>query len=858
MWLGAAAALSGAGTLAYLLVRSSQRGRGDGKPGKASETHTAKGSEDFEDTSIRKNVSYERLNGHLLTEGRADGVCETPDSADCTEEANLQNLSEKTLTPGEICDVNASVEQLSNNLDENLSELVSAIQEKIVVKNNNESNTSICEEVNVKVHANDREISQPLTVEDTAASIAHTHGRHQQDAVPGPGKGGETRELIGTDTIEEKKMVSSMKEYPINSSVQETVCDDKDFSSLEGMTCVSKTTETSPSLPEPVVEELSQCLILKPQCDPCCGEDLNESCHHTPATVSPKLSEFSNENVTFDTENTTQTLTQTEDPGMPPESHYTLMLKSSQEDFCISGKHLHDPSPTEAPLAETFIEGQEEGAMLNKGEPETCIVTVEQRENVAEKQIPPSPLASSQEECHVNESFHSECSASSQKDCSGESEAKERITSDNPKESTLLETGEKVIESSGNAVLETPTLVQEQRSIEKDATQDQGQSDNRQEVAPEQNIATEQEKDIDGQEHNSSTKLVPEKEQQNNEQEVPQEQKMNAIEQEGCSEGQKDSSEELLDLKEEEQRCSEQKQDHDKEKKGAQMHKQTKGKQSSSVQEGTLKQEQNDNKQEAISKQKQSSGKQETKTSEKKQMEITPNQEQENNKQSKAKVEQMQTNSNRQTVSTTQEQEQKEETQKQEGGDKDQKVTKKEQQSIQKKEMQKQKEDGKNQNIGTEEQNTPREETLNQREGNKKQKVTKKEEQSTSKEGKQNQKESNKKQKVTQKEAAKSSHKQDAGKEEKEETDNKPRETQRAEQAKQKKEGTSTEQSAKDQVTANQTALSPSRHSNSNSDSGGKKGSVRSRGDSASADLDCDLSSEQDNLNCDSSSLVNR
>lgn len=930
MWLGAAAALSGAGTLAYLLVRSSQRGRGNGMPSKTSESHSTKGSENSHDASIRQDGSCERLNGHLPSEGQADSVSEVPSAAECHKEAKQQNLSERSLTSGEMCDVNAGVERLSSDLDENLSELVSAIQDKIV-KSDNLSNTSSCEEVSVQPQADDKEISQPITVEGIVADLAHTHNKHQQDASPGPEKDRETRECIGTYAIEEKKEVaSSEKKIPINASYQETVCSDTDSSSLEGTACVSNLTESSLSLPEPVVEELSQCRILKPQCDPCCCEDHSETCHHTPTPVSSEFTEFSNEKyATLNAQEATQKSALSENPGIPPERHYTLTLKSNEENFCISGKHIHDPSPTEAPVTETNIEGQEGGAELNKDEPGTCIVTIEQREKVDEKQVPPSPLASPQEECLMkNESVYYECSAAAGKDCCGESESKKRTTSGDT-EGTVLEVDDKMMQPIGNDALETPTPVQEKGSIEEDATQDQGQSDIKQEVPQEQKrIASEQENN-DEQQHNENMNSAPEKEPQSssNEKEVPPEQKMNASEAEEKNERQEYSTSEQLAPKEEEQSsCSEQhvpqeqKQDHDEERRRAEKQEQSENQLSSIIQEETLKQEQNDKKQEATTKQQQSISKQETRPSGKKQLEVTQKQEKEsNNKQHKAQVEQEQTKSNKQVAATTQEQVEKEGTQKQkeddkkqklakeeelphpreemkEGdkkqklakeeeqphpreetkkGNKKQKLTKEEEQAGPREEM---KEGNKKQKLvkeeeqaspreeikegdkkqkltKEEEQSAPREETQEQREGNKKEKLMQKEEQPRQREGTQKQKEANKEQKITQKEA-KSNHTQDTGIEKKEESDNKQQVTQTEEQMNHEKEITSPEQSAKDQVTGDQTAFSPSKLNNNNSS--GKKGSVRSRGDSASADLDCDVGSEQDNLNCDSSSLVSR
>ncbi|XP_050736735.1 neurofilament heavy polypeptide-like [Eriocheir sinensis] len=967
VWLGAAAALSGAGTLAYLLVRSSQRGRGNGTPSKTSESHSTKGSEDSHDASIRKDDSCERLNGHLPTEGQADSVSEMPSAAECHKEAKQQNLSERSLTSGEMCDVNAGVERLSSNLDENLSELVSAIQDKIV-KSDSLSNTSTCEEVNIRAQTDDKEISQPTTVEGIVADLAHTHDKPQQDARPGPEKDRETRECISICAIEEKVVASSEKEIPINASNQETVSSDTDSSSLEGTACVSNPIETSLSVPEPVVEELSQCRILKPQCDPCCCEDHSETCLHTPASVSTEFTEFSDENnATLNAQKATQESTQNENPGIPPERHYTLTLKSNEENFCISGKHIHDPSPTEAP----FAEGQEGGAELNKDEPGTCIVTIEQREKVDEKQVPPSPLSSSQEECPLrNESVYYECNAAAGKDYCGESEAKERTTSANTK-AEVLETDDEMMQPIGNTALETPTPVQEQGSIEEDATQDQGQSDIKQEVPQEQKrIATEQE-NTEEQQHSDNMDSAPEKETHSSSNEkvvVPLEQKMNASEAEENNKRQEHSTSEQVAPKEEEQSsCSEQdmpqeqKQDHDEEERRAEKQKQSEGKQSSIVQEETLKQEQKDNKQKTTPKQKPSKGKQETRLSGKKQLEVTQKQEKESsNKQHKAQVEQEQTNSNKQVAATTQEQVEKEGTQNQKEGNKKQKLAKREEQphpreekkeGVKEQKLTKEeeqaspgegtKEDNEKQKLtkeeeqaspgeGTkednekqkltkeeeqaspreetkkddekqkltkeeeqaspreetkkddekqkltkeeeqaspreetkegdkkqkltmeEEQASLREETQDQKEGNKKQKVTKKEEQPSQREGTQKQKESNKEQKITQKEE-KSNHTQDTGMEKKEESNNKQQVTQTGEQMNHEKEITSPEQSAKVQVKGDQMALSPSKRNNNNS--GGKKGSVRSRGDSASADLDCDVGSEHDNINCDSSSL---
>lgn len=836
VWLGAAAALSGAGTLVYLLVRSSQRRWGNGTPSTTSESHSTKGNEDSQDASGGKDDSCERLNGHLPTErGKSDNISEMPSAVECHKDSKQQNLSERSLTPGEMCDVNAGVEQLSSNLDGNLCELVSAMQDKIV-KGDNLSNTSTCEEENVQPQTDDKEISQPTTVQGLVADLAHTHDKHQQDARPGPGKDQETRECISTHAIEEKKVVtSSEKEIPVNVSNQETVWSDTGSSSLKGTACVSNPTETSFSLPEPVVEELSQCRISKPQCDPCCCEDRSETCHHTPA--SSGFTEFSNENYsTLNAQEATQKCTENENLSISPERHYTLTLKSNEENFSISGKHIHDPSPTEVPVAEASNEEQEGGAELNKDEPGTCIVAIEQREKVDEKQVPPSPISSSQKEGPLkNESVYSECSSAAGNDCCGESEAKEGTAPANTA-GTVLEADDKTMQPMVNTALETPTPVQEQESIEEAATQDRGQSYIQQEIPQEQKGITNEQENTEEQQHDKHVDSAAEEEPQsrssNNEKILTQELKLNGSEAEEKKERQEHSPSEQLALKEEQSSCSEQdvpkeqKEDHDEEMRIAEKTDQSEGKQSSIVQEEILKQEQNDRKNKATPRQKQSSIKQEARLSGKKPLEVTQKQEKESsNKQHKAEVEQEQTKSNKQVAATPQEQVGKE-------GDKKQKLTKEEEQAA-----------------------PTRGDTKEQKESNKKQKIMKKQQQPSQREGTQRQKESNKEQKVKQRDT-KSSHAQDTGMEKKEGSDNKQQVTVMEEQTNHKKEITSPGWSAEDQVTGDQTALSSPKHNNN--DSGGKKEAVRSRGDSASADLDCDVGLEQDNLNCDSSSLVSR
>lgn len=835
MWLGATAALSGAVTLAYLLVRSSRKGRGNVAPSKATETHAAWGSktggnDDSQNATIKKDGSCERLNGHLPMEGQADSVSGMPLSADCKKEAKQQDFSESTLTSSEASEVSVSVERLSNSLEENLSEIVCAVQEKIV-NEDNASNASVCEEVNVRLHIDDKE---PTPVKDIVTNTTHPLNK-QQDKTE---NNGETSDCVITCAVKEKiTPASSEKELLSNAPDQEAICLDTDLLSLEGAACsTSRQTEPSLASQEPVVEELSQCLILEPQCDPSCCEGHDEVHHHTTFILPPESTKCSSESVaTVKAEEVTQKNTETEISGITPERHYTLVLKSSQEDLCISGKHIHDPSPTEPAFAEEFTEGQESGAELNKDEPGTCIVTVERREKVYEKEISPSSLASTQMECLlIKESVPSECCAAEGEGCSGDLEADERTVNDNKKEGTVLETDSNMGHPIDAVAVQTLTTEQEQ-SIKEGGIQDQGENDNKQEIPQEQKNLSEQKHNSERQEYSEDKSLAPKVEEDSHkEQTLSQEQnKISSKQEESIKEQELSGSDQIVPKEEEqsnykqtevpeeqnlsqgrEMKETQQQEGESKQEVVVQKQKVNQEEQSGSAQETASKQDQNDSKQ-ISKKQEQGKNKPESRQSPKqssKQQSGAAQKQEHKKKPHRGSVEHKQGNSSKQK-------QEQEATQKQKEGDRKQKANQKEEQSAQKGGMQKQKDI------------------------NRKENVTQKEEQSISKEVSD---------KMQNEPEVKSSHKEDTGTQKQEEGDNKQQVTQGEEQS---EEVTPPEQSDKDQVTGDQVTLSPSR-GNSNS-SGGKKGAVRSRGDSASADLDLDIGSEQDNLNCDSSSLVN-
>ncbi|XP_063839855.1 uncharacterized protein LOC135088773 isoform X2 [Scylla paramamosain] len=390
-WLGAAAAVSGVGTLVYLLARSGRR-RDTGHPGTASGTHTghkatSEGSgvsRGLQDTGFEKDSSHDHLNGHLP----GMGVTREVVKQSATDPAE-QNSHENLLLSTDTC-----TRELALNVAENNAECVSVAQNKV------DTEASSC--VESEETTKEVRVTEAVT-EKTSDSVPLQHPQEQNSGVTDQQKDTETQQkdaetredraddvvLPCTDVEESNTVASGETELTnVTTSADETICSDTNITTLSGTTCHSELTETtvrevsdtqpnkascasaesesSPTAPQPVVEELSQCLIVEPQCDPSCHEHMLDTC----CASSPQVSTLP------PSETTEASLTETEgaipETNFPALQQYTLVLKS-EEDICISGKHIHDSSPTDQPT-EAPAGWPKETAEANK---EEHVITVE-------------------------------------------------------------------------------------------------------------------------------------------------------------------------------------------------------------------------------------------------------------------------------------------------------------------------------------------------------------------------------------------------------------------------------------------------------------------------------------------------
>ncbi|XP_045124455.1 KH domain-containing protein akap-1-like isoform X1 [Portunus trituberculatus] len=299
-----------------------------------------------------------------------------------------------------------------------------------------------------------------------------------------------------------------------------------------------------------------------------------------------------------------------------------------------------------------------------------------------------------------------------------------------------------------------------------------------------------------------------------------------------------------------------------------------------SNQEKNKKQKQTSNEREVSKEQKQSNKKQETtkeqKESNRKQEQQPSNKKQENVREQR-QVNKKQEQSDKQEKSKKQEenegkedrkQEQQQSNKKQENVREQRQANKKQEQSDKQEKSKKQEEnEGKEDRKQEQQQSNKKQENMReQRQANKKQEESDKQEKSKKQEEngskddrKQEQQQSNKKQENVKEQRQANKKQEESDKQEKskkqeekgskDDRSNNQEGTKRREQSVEKQDVPVSEKSVKE-VVAGEQIVAPSVKGD-----GSKKGSVRSRGDSASADLDCDLGSEQDNMNCDSSSL---
>ncbi|XP_045124456.1 KH domain-containing protein akap-1-like isoform X2 [Portunus trituberculatus] len=262
----------------------------------------------------------------------------------------------------------------------------------------------------------------------------------------------------------------------------------------------------------------------------------------------------------------------------------------------------------------------------------------------------------------------------------------------------------------------------------------------------------------------------------------------------------------------------------------------------------TKKEEENTSNQEKNKKQKQTSNEREVSKEQKqsnKKQETTKEQKESNRKQ-----EQQQSNKKQENV-----REQRQANKKQEQSDKQEKSKKQEENEGKEDRKQEQQQSNKKQENMREQ----RQANKKQEESDKQEKSKKQEENGSKDDRKQEQQQSNKKQENVKEQRQANKKQEESDKQEKskkqeekgskDDRSNNQEGTKRREQSVEKQDVPVSEKSVKE-VVAGEQIVAPSVKGD-----GSKKGSVRSRGDSASADLDCDLGSEQDNMNCDSSSL---
>uniref|UniRef100_A0A0P4W2W9 Tudor domain-containing protein n=1 Tax=Scylla olivacea TaxID=85551 RepID=A0A0P4W2W9_SCYOL len=754
-WLGAAAAVSGVGTLVYLLARSGRR-RDTGHSGTASGTHTGQKatsegsgvSRGLQDTGFEKDGSHDHLNGHLP----GMGVTREAVKQSATDPAE-QNSHENLLLSKDTC-----TRELALNVAENNAECVSVAQNKV------DTEASPC--VESEETTQEVRVTEAVT-EKTSDSVPLQHPQEQNSGVTDQQKDtetqqkdAETREDRGDDVVlpctdvEESNTVASGETELTNvtTSADETMCSDTNITTLSGTTCHSELTETtvrevsdtqpnkascasaesesSPTAPQPVVEELSQCLIVKPQCDPSCHEHMLDTC----CASSPQVSTLP------PSETTEASLTETEgaipETNFPALQQYTLVLKS-EEDICISGKHIHDSSPTDQPTeapagrpketAEankeehvTTVEGSKEDpvttAEVNKEEPVTCTVVTEQTDVVDLNQPSVNPCTPIEEKCTLKESVLVSCEGigDERKEIGANSEAAAGETN-NTVGSTPQKPSRKVECSVETQIIVTPAQGEELTDSKEEENQNQD-SDTKQEGETEKKVQVSSKEDKQEKLEQSGDKVNLKREQDTSKRDKVTKEEVVTIEQE------KSNTKEKITKKEEENIIIQEKT--------------KKQKQTSNVKEVGKEQKHSNKKQESPKEQRQSSRKQEA---------------------------------------------------------------------------------GKEQRQSSRRQEAPKE----QRQGNRRQEQSDKQE--------------------------KSKKQEETGS--KEDRSGSQESTKRREQSVEKQDVQVSGKSVKELVMEEQIVTL------STKGDGGKKGSVRSRGDSASADLDCDLGSEQDNMNCDSSSL---
>ncbi|XP_045124460.1 mucin-22-like isoform X2 [Portunus trituberculatus] len=481
VWLGAAAAVSGVGTLVYLMARSGRR-RDTGQPSTAPGTHigqkaTSEGSGVsgiHQDTRSEKDSSHDRLNGHLPGVAITRETVKQSAAADPAEQNSHENppLSKDTCT-----------RESPLNVAENVSECVSVAENKF--------------DTGVSLHVESEETTPEVKVpeavtEKTSDSVSLQHPQEQHSGVTEqhkkdtetPHKDAETRDDTNDDVVlpSTDSEESNTKSTNVTVAGDETMCSDTNTTTLSGTTCHSEHTETivpetqsnksesesSHAAPVPVVEELSRCLIVKPQCDPSCHEHLPD----TTCASSPQVSTLPS------SETTEATLTHTEEAASKAstatQQQYTLVLKS-EEDICISGKHIHDSSPTEKPT-EPFTFKPEETAETNKEHPVTTAEGNQENQTaVLDHEQPSLNQPPIEEKCTLKESALVSCEGTvdGRKACGANTDAAVGETNDKTVESTPQEPSSEVRCLVETQIIVTPAEEEELTDSKEEESQDQ-------------------------------------------------------------------------------------------------------------------------------------------------------------------------------------------------------------------------------------------------------------------------------------------------------------------------------------------------------------------------------------------------
>ena len=494
--LGAAAAVSGVGTLVYLLARSGRR-RDTGQPTTPSDTPHAP-QKQTSATVIEKEGSYEQLNGHLP----------------CTATTKDVMLGDADVTlHNDTCDVSAVVGGISSDAPQ--------LQNKTPGVDDHNSIS------NVEVNTQQVRVKADVTQKTSDCVHLQSHSK-QDDLVMTQEKDIETTQEVSNDAVTPSKDSETHTELTTickatnDSTLLEATCESKPIQKpietpeIEPRT-VSQTSndlQTEPTLPpaepitvqqtsnnlqtestlppaEPVVEELSQCLISKPQCDPMCCEHLIDTCHNTcpkDSTSETTGTSLNETGVTLGGELSEHTL-----ESNLEEQHYTLVLKSDNEEVCISGKHLPDPSPAELPA--------DLPAELNEEEKMTSSLATEQE----------------QKECSVNESvlIHSDRKDSCSETVTGED-------NDNTVKSTPQEP---------NSGIDCPVKIEITLCPDEELNDSEEEDDNKQE---ENENKEEKEEEGDNKQEENENKEEKEEEgdnkqeqNENKEEEITQEEKVN-------------------------------------------------------------------------------------------------------------------------------------------------------------------------------------------------------------------------------------------------------------------------------------------------------------------------------------------